>query len=56
MDDDDVLGEPRCEACGTVMHVIDGGYRCRGCGWELDVPWLSVDPPPEFNGPAIRGG
>ena len=33
-------GEPRCEVCGTVMHVVDGGYRCRGCNSTLDIPWM----------------
>lgn len=40
MDDELDIGEPRCEVCGTVMYVIDGGYRCRGCGHELGIPWV----------------
>lgn len=38
--DDDLAPEPHCEMCGTVMYVIDGGYRCRGCGFEVDIPWV----------------
>lgn len=41
MDDDlDAGAEPRCEVCGTVMHVVDGGYQCRGCGHSLEIPWV----------------
>lgn len=40
MDDDDIGEEPRCEVCGTVMHIVDGGYRCRGCGNMVDIPWV----------------
>lgn len=41
MDDDvDAGAEPHCEVCGTVMHVIDGGYRCRGCGHVVEIPWV----------------
>lgn len=40
MDDDlDAGVQPRCEICGTVMHVIDGGYQCRCCGHVVDIPW-----------------
>lgn len=37
--DEDGL-QPTCDVCGTVMYVIDGGYRCRGCGHEVDIPWV----------------
>lgn len=41
MDDDlDLSMQPRCEACGTVMHVVDGGYLCRACGHMVDIPWI----------------
>ena len=41
MDDDaDAGAEPHCEVCGTVMHVIDGGYRCRTCGHVVEIPWV----------------
>lgn len=36
----DIGAEPRCGACGTVMYTVDGGYRCRGCGYEIDIPWM----------------
>lgn len=53
MDDDD-FGEPSCEVCGTVMYVIDGGYLCRACGFEVDIPW--VEHPGGDDLPGIRGG
>ena len=37
---DDIDGEPACGVCGTVMYVIDGGYRCRACGFEISIPWV----------------
>lgn len=41
MDDGlDLSTQPRCEACETVMHVVDGGYRCRACGHMVDIPWV----------------
>lgn len=39
-DDFDIGSEPRCEACGTVMCTVDGGYQCGACGYELDIPWV----------------
>jgi len=37
----DGLGEhPRCKLCGTVMHVIDGGFECRWCGYREEIPWV----------------
>lgn len=41
MDEHDVGAQPRCEVCGTVMYVIDGGYQCRGCGHRVDIPWVN---------------
>jgi len=32
--------QPNCPAGGTVMRDVDGGYRCGGCGWFQDVPWI----------------
>jgi len=23
--------EPHCPECGTVLHMVAGGYNCRGC-------------------------
>ena len=40
MDDDGLDGEPSCDVCGTVMHVIDGRYECRGCGDTVEIPWV----------------
>jgi len=40
IDDDGLDGEWSCPICGTVMHVIDGGYQCRGCGHREDVAWV----------------
>lgn len=54
-DDLDIGAAPRCEVCGTVMRAVDGGYRCGGCGWELDVPW--VERPRDGDElPGIHGG
>lgn len=53
-DDDDAGAEPHCEVCGTVMHVIDGGYRCRGCSYFLPLEESAALP--DLNGlPGIRG-
>ena len=54
MDDALDIGEQRCEVCGTVMHVIDGGHRCRGCGHTVDIPW--VEHPGYGDMPGIHGG
>ena len=32
--------QPRCVNCGTVMHMIDGSYACRGCGRTVGIPWV----------------
>ncbi|WP_187614061.1 hypothetical protein [Paraburkholderia sp. 31.1] len=32
--------QPRCVNCGTVMHMIAGGYQCRACGATIDIPWV----------------
>jgi tRNA(Ile2) C34 agmatinyltransferase TiaS len=53
-DDLDAAAEPRCEICGTVMHAIDGGYRCRGCVHELRIPWTEA--PDDGGIPGIHGG
>ena len=37
---DDDLGELNCDRCGTIMHPVDGGYQCRGCGWALVIEWV----------------
>jgi tRNA(Ile2) C34 agmatinyltransferase TiaS len=54
MDDLDAGQQPRCEICGTVMHAVDGGYRCRGCGHWVHIPW--VEAPRADDLPGIRGG
>ncbi len=28
--------------CGTVMHYVEGGYQCRGCGFFHPVPGSST--------------
>ena len=38
--EDDGLGDHNCEVCGTALHPVDGGNRCRGCGWMLDAEWV----------------
>lgn len=40
--------------CGTVMHDVDGGYQCRGCGFFHQV--ASVEHPGGDDIPGIRGG
>ena len=37
---EDLDAEPTCTICGTVMHVINGGYECRWCGHREDIPWI----------------
>lgn len=54
-DDFDIGSQPRCEVCGTVMRTVDGGYRCGGCGWELDIPWIER-PTGGDDLPGIYGG
>ncbi|QLD10865.1 hypothetical protein [Microbacterium oleivorans] len=54
-DEFDIGAEPRCEVCGTVMRTVDGGYRCGGCGWELEIPWVER-PPAGEDLPGIHGG
>ncbi|WP_114587723.1 hypothetical protein [Microbacterium arborescens] len=62
LDDFDIGSEPRCEVCGTVMRTVDGGYRCGGCGWEIDIPWMTsslsrIERPTSGDDlPGIRGG
>lgn len=29
--DFDDAREPHCPECGTVLHMVPGGYTCRGC-------------------------
>lgn len=55
MDDDlDAGAQPNCEVCGTVMHVVDGGYVCRWCGHREEIPWVERA---DGDGlPGIRGG
>lgn len=53
-DDLDIGVEPRCEICGIVMRTVDGGYRCGGCGYEIDIPWIEA--PRGDDLPGIRGG
>lgn len=36
------------------MYVVDGGYRCRGCGSTLDIPWLER-PTAADELPGVRG-
>jgi tRNA(Ile2) C34 agmatinyltransferase TiaS len=50
----DAAEQPRCEACGTVMYAIGGGYRCRGCGYSVDIP--HVEAPDAGDLPGIGGG
>jgi len=57
MDGELDIGEPHCEACGTVMHAVDAGYQCRGCGHTIDVPWVERGRPTGADDlPGISGG
>lgn len=54
IDDPNADQQPRCEVCGTVMYVIDGGFECRGCGYRIDIPWvMRVEDGDDL--PSIRG-
>ncbi len=55
VDEFDIGADPRCEVCGTVMRTVDGGYRCGGCGWELDIPWVERLAAGD-DLPGVRGG
>lgn len=52
---EDYYAEPRCPACGTVMHRNWSGYVCRGCGHTDVSPWAQR-PTGGDHLPGIRGG
>jgi len=53
--EDDGLGELNCDVCGTVMHPVDGGFQCRGCGWVHEVEWVER-PRGADSVPGLHGG
>ncbi len=36
----DAAVQPACPTCGTVLHTLRRGFECRGCGFEIDIPWV----------------
>ena len=58
MDEWDVMQQPRCPQCGTVMRDVLNEFECGGCGLVVvNGVDLGIDPPPPtFDGPSIHGG